>query len=262
MPQPREADRGNADRAELLFDKQTANQPDNRADPSSDNRANNSYVIRDGRFTPAQRRAFTDLWPRYGLIDTLDGDRPVPDLLQAAAFAPHRPLFVDIGFGMGDALAAQAESEPTVDFIGVEVHRPGIGRVMHCAEQLGLVNLKVVRGDAVQVLREGVADGVLAGVQVFFPDPWPKKKHHKRRLINAQTVALIARKLTAGGLLHLATDWLPYAEAMAETVAQVPHFAPVESPPRVTTKYQSRGERLGHTITDLAFRRTGDCRDD
>lgn len=215
-----------------------------------------SFVRRTGRVTRAQARALEELWPRYGVEP--DG---VLDL--DALFGRHAERYLEVGFGMGDALAALAEACPQRDFLGIEVHEAGIGRLLGLARRAGLDNLRVLRGDAVALLREHLADAALDGVLVFFPDPWPKKRHHKRRLIQAGFIDLLARKVRPGGLLHLATDWAPYAEQMLQVVEADarwrnqagPGCYAVDAGERPQTRFQRRGERLGHAIFDLRFRR-------
>jgi tRNA (guanine-N7-)-methyltransferase len=215
-----------------------------------------SFVRRAGRVTRAQARALTQLWPRFGVEDAgvLDLD---------ALFARRAARFLEIGFGMGDALAAMAAAAPQRDFLGIDVHEAGIGRLLALAEHADLHNLRVLRGDAVVLLRERLAPGSLDGVLIFFPDPWPKKRHHKRRLIQSGFIDLLACRVKPRGLLHLATDWAPYAEQMLQVVeadgrwrnlAGPGGYAP-DAAERPQTRFQSRGERLGHRIFDLRFRR-------
>ena len=215
-----------------------------------------SFVRRTGRVTRAQARALVQLWPRFGV----EGEG-VLDL--DAVFARRAARFLEIGFGMGDALAAMAAADPQHDFLGIDVHEAGIGRLLTLAESAGLHNLRVLRGDAVVLLRERLAPASLDGVLIFFPDPWPKKRHHKRRLIQPAFIDLLARRLKPGGLLHLATDWAPYAEQMLQVVEADGRWRNLAGPgcyapdagARPQTRFQSRGERLGHTIFDLRFRR-------
>lgn len=213
-----------------------------------------SFVRRGGRVTVAQSRALETLWPCYGVA--------VPDVADLdALFGRRAPRFMEIGFGMGDALATMAGAHPERDYLGVEVHEAGVGRLLGLAAEAGLRNLRVLREDAVPVLRDGLAPGSLDAILVFFPDPWPKKRHHKRRLVQPAVVSLFARCLRVGGRLHLATDWTPYAEQMLVVVEGHGAFrncwgagcyAP-DPGERPVTKFQLRGERLGHAIHDLAF---------
>jgi len=214
-----------------------------------------SYVLRQGRITDAQVAAFDRLWPRYGIDFTGAGLDPL------ALFQRRAPLVFEIGFGAGDALLARAAAAPDQDFIGCEVHRPGVGRVMLRAESAGLSNLRLVCHDAVEVLQQGLAAGMLAEAIVEFPDPWHKKRHHKRRLIQPLLVALLASRLQAGGILRLATDWQNYAEQMLEVCSAEPQLANlatdggyVDRPDsRPVTRFEARGARLGHGVWDLAF---------
>ena len=221
-----------------------------------------SFVIRAGRVTDAQRRALDELWPRHGI----DFD-PGRALDLDAAFGRRAPRTLEIGFGNGDNLAALAAAHPERDYLGIEVHRPGVGRLLLRAEQARLHNLRVVAHDAVEVLRTMLAPGTLDEALILFPDPWHKKRHHKRRLVQPPFIALLASRLRAGGTLALATDWAPYAEWMLEAIAAVPqleNLAPdgrfVPRPAwRIPTRFERRGERLGHEVFDLAFRRRADA---
>jgi tRNA (guanine-N7-)-methyltransferase len=216
-----------------------------------------SYVLRQGRLTPAQKRALDELWPRYG-IEPGPGPLDFADLFERQA-----PVIVEVGFGNGEALAEMAHQAPETDFLGIEVHQPGIGRLLRQLDREGIGNVRVAASDAVEFLRDRVADATLAGVRIWFPDPWPKKRHHKRRLIQAPFVQLLARKMAPGAILHLATDWVPYAEHMLEVLGAAPAFENL-SPTgdycdrpswRPLTRFEKRGERLGHETRDLLFRR-------
>jgi tRNA (guanine-N7-)-methyltransferase len=203
-------------------------------------------VLRQGRMTAAQQRAIDELYPKYGIA--------FPEAIVSTRGAP---LVLEIGSGMGETTAAIAAARPEVDFVAVEVHGPGIGSLLNRIESQKLANLRVVRHDAVDVLREMVADECLAAIHLFFPDPWPKKRHHKRRLVQPDTATLMARKLAPGGILHTATDWPDYAEHMsaiftAEPLLEAAQRAFAERP---VTKFESRGQRLGHSIRDLYFRK-------
>jgi len=214
-----------------------------------------SFVLRAGRITAAQERALQDLWPSFGLEL-----REAPLDLDAV-FGRVRPRCLEIGFGTGELLAALAAANPEIDYLGVEVHRSGVGRLLLQSQQLGLRNLRVVCHDAVEVLGAGLADGSLSEILIFFPDPWHKKRHHKRRLIDPEFVALLAQKLGAPGVLRLATDWQPYAERMLEVcnaepalVSLSPERGYVARPEfRPPTRFERRGERLGHGVWDLAY---------
>jgi tRNA (guanine-N7-)-methyltransferase len=222
-------------------------------------RAVRSYVIRGGRLTAAQERAFRELWPRYG-IDWQPGSLLDPDTL----FGNQRPVFLEIGFGNGETLAELAERRPDENFLGVEVHPPGIGHLLLQLETRGLANVRILRQDAVEVVTSGLAEGALAGVYLFFPDPWPKKKHHKRRILDPRLVRLLGRVIRPGGVFHAATDWEPYAREMLHVLEAAPAlfrntagvgcFAP-RPPERPLTKFEQRGQRLGHVVRDILFRR-------
>jgi len=220
-------------------------------------RAIRSFVTRSGRITSAQERALQELWPRYGLeLDAapLDLDR---------RFGRHARRVAEIGFGNGDNLLALAASRPGEDFLGIEVHRPGVGRLMLQLEERALGNVRVICRDAVEVLERYLDGPCLDEILILFPDPWPKKRHHKRRLIQASFVALLVQRLRGGGALRLATDWEPYAVEMLATLSAEPGLRNVSpdggfvSRPaeRSPTRFERRGERLGHQVWDLEFRR-------
>jgi len=207
--------------------------------------------------TRAQARALDTLWPRYR---TESSDEPVD---WSRAFGRTAPLFVEIGFGMGHALLATARAHPDWNCLGIEVYRPGIGAVLNALEAEQLANVRIVEGDARAVLADMMTEGALERVAVYFPDPWPKSKHHKRRLINVEFVALVASRLRPGGEFHLATDWQDYAEEMRavldaepalENLAGVGAFAARDAE-RPTTRFEARGVRLGHAVWDFAYRR-------
>ena len=222
---------------------------------SAPQRGVRSYVLRAGRMGPGQQRALRELAPRYVLpfrAEPLDA---------MTAFGRAAPLILEIGFGMGDATAAIAAASPQFDFLGVEVHPPGVGALLRRIEAGHLHNLRIVQHDAVAVLEHMLAPGSLAGAMVFFPDPWPKKRHHKRRLIQPPFVALLASRLAPGATLHLATDWAPYAQQMLEVLSAEPllvntcgGFAPRPAY-RPLTKFEQRGARLNQPAQDLVFRR-------
>lgn len=220
-------------------------------------RAVRSFVRREGRMTTSQRAALDTLWSRYGV--TL----PEGHVDFAVAFGRSAPLVLEIGFGMGDALAMMAAADPARNYVGIEVHRPGVGHLLARLEREQLANVRVICADAAEVLQCHIADGSLDAALVFFPDPWPKKRHHKRRLVQAPFVDLLGRKLRPGGVLHLATDWEAYAQQMLEVVSQDQqftnragqgHYAP-RPEYRPLTKFEQRGQRLGHGIWDLIFER-------
>lgn len=217
------------------------------------NRPIRSYVLRQGRTTAAQKRALEGLLPRYGLPYR---EEPL-DKMQV--FGRVAPLVLEIGSGMGETTAAIAAAHPEADFIAVEVHGPGVGSLLNRIEAGGLSNLRVIRHDANAVLEHMIADGSLAAVHLFFPDPWPKKRHHKRRIVQPAFAALVARKLAPGGILHAATDWPEYAEHMEGVLGKEPLLERFDRGfvERSTTKFEARGQRLGHPIRDLYFRRAG-----
>ncbi len=221
--------------------------------PEFNPKAIRSFVIRAGRMTEGQKAAFDTWWPQYG-VSLFAGpfDR-------FNHFNNHQPLIVEMGFGMGDSLHAMSQATPENNFVGIEVHPPGVGRLINNAGKDGLKNLKVYMADATDVLRDCFADNSIDRFQLFFPDPWHKKKHHKRRVVQIEFLQLVQNKLRQGGVLHMATDWQPYAEHMLEQVAQSgdwqnlggqdgyasrPDYRPI-------TKFEKRGENLGHGVWDI-----------
>lgn len=217
-----------------------------------------SFVVRGGRITEGQRNAFERWWPHLGL-SLYDGN-----LNYAERFGREAPVVLEIGFGMGDSLLAMAQNEPDKNFIGIDVHPPGVGRLINNAGKAEVANLRCYLADANDVLEDCIPDGSLARVQLYFPDPWHKKKHHKRRIVQPAFVAQIRKKLAIGGVFHLATDWENYAEHMMEVMEAAggyeniagagqysprPDFRPV-------TKFEKRGERLGHGVWDLMYTRS------
>ncbi len=213
-----------------------------------------SFVIRDGRITPGQTKALEDYWPIYGFDLAEDPTPQSKPIDKNLPFLTEQPVVLEIGFGMGDSLFEMAMQSPDINFIGVEVHRPGVGHLLSLVHREGLKNVRFFKADSVNVLKYGLSDNVLDKVQIFFPDPWHKKKHHKRRLITSAFVELIQAKLKPGGLLHIATDWEPYADDIAELMARTSAFEKCAAPERVLTKYEKRGLRLGHVVTDLAYK--------
>ncbi len=214
-----------------------------------------SFVLRAGRMGSGQVRALAELGPRFVLpFSAAVQDWSLP-------FGRQAPRVLEIGFGMGDATAAVAAAQPGTDFIGIEVHPPGVGALLKRIGERELLNVRVLQHDAVPVLQQMVAPDSLAGVHVWFPDPWHKKKHHKRRLIQEPFVALLASRLAPGGYLHCATDWQPYAEQMLAVLsaqALLANTAPGYAPRpdwRPLTKFENRGLRLGHGVWDLVFKR-------
>jgi tRNA (guanine-N7-)-methyltransferase len=214
-----------------------------------------SYVLRAGRMTGAQQRAYRDYWPRWGLAHDAG-----PLDIDAAFGRPGRRV-LEIGFGMGQSLVQMAAAAPDSNFIGIEVHRPGVGSLLRRMAEAGVDNIRVYCHDAVEVLEDCIPAASLDAVQIFFPDPWHKTRHHKRRLIQPAFVGLLCRVLGPGGSLHLATDWEHYAEQMLEVLQACPDLdnsAPdggyVPRPAhRPLTKFERRGERLGHGVWDLVF---------
>ncbi len=213
-----------------------------------------SFVLRAGRMGPGQQRALAELGPRYVVACK-------PGVDWDACFGRRAPRVLEIGFGMGDATASVAAAQPGTDFIAVEVHAPGVGALLKRIGEQQLGNLRIVQHDAVQVLQQMVAPASLAGIHVWFPDPWHKKKHHKRRLIQPPFVAQLAQRLAAGGYLHCATDWQPYAQQMLEVLAAEPQLINTAKDYagrpdwRPLTKFEARGLKLGHGVWDLVFRR-------
>ncbi len=220
-----------------------------------------SFVLREGRMTPAQQRAFDTLWSRYGIdYGTDSGDTP-HDF--AASFGRDAPRVLEIGFGNGEALAWASEHDPARDFLGVEVHGPGVGRLMNALAARDADNVRLYRHDAVEVLEHEIAPGSLTEVRIWFPDPWHKKRHNKRRLIQPAFVALLASRMAPNGLLHLATDWQAYAEHMLAVMEAAPSWRNplgpgkyAEKPAwRIETHFERRGLKLGHGVWDLLYRK-------
>jgi len=215
-----------------------------------------SFVRRPGRATAAQRRAFAELLPRYSVSDA--GRR----LDVARLFGRDARRVVDIGFGDGEALVTNALNNPGVDYLGIEVHEPGIGHLLLLLEQAAATNVRVIARDAADVIPELLPDASFDAVDLFFPDPWPKKRHHKRRLVQPKFVAEVARVLVPGGLLHVATDWADYARHTREVLAADARFTAVAAEDlrgeplakRPPTKFERRGVRLGHDVADVYYR--------
>jgi tRNA (guanine-N7-)-methyltransferase len=214
-----------------------------------------SFVRRAGRMTGSQARALESLWPDYGV------EYSESPLDFAALFGRTADVVLEIGFGNGDTLALAAAEHPNMDFVGIEVHEPGIGHCLIRARELGATNLRVIAHDAMEVLEHQVADGTLSRINLYFPDPWPKKRHHKRRIVQAPFLALAAAGLRSGGTLHIATDWENYAEHIDEALADNDDFELAERREhagdqpldRHTTKFETRGLRHGHRIVDWRF---------
>jgi tRNA (guanine-N7-)-methyltransferase len=215
-----------------------------------------SYVLRQGRITAAQRAALDRLMPQFGLL-------PNVPLTPQEAFGRRAPLFLEIGFGNGEALLQMAEEQPAHDFLGIEVHAPGVGHVLLELERREIPNVRVLRGDAIEILEHAIPEGRLDGLMLFFPDPWPKKKHHKRRIFDAGFVRLAVSRLRMNGFLHAATDWEDYAEQMLAVAERCRHlencamaggFSPRPAH-RPQTRFERRGIALGHPVRDILFRR-------
>lgn len=227
------------------------------AEDTSKHRAIKSFVMRAGRMTEGQQRGLDQGWPKFGL-QLEDGLRDFDQVFGRTA-----PRTFEIGFGMGHSTLEMAAASPEQDFIGVEVHRPGVGALLNGLMTQNLSNMRVYSCDAMDVLRTCVADASLDRVLLFFPDPWHKAKHNKRRIVQPAFAELVRQKLKVGGVLHMATDWQPYAEYMLEVMSVAPGYLnqaedgqyvprPTERP---TTKFERRGERLGHGVWDLKFQR-------
>lgn len=216
-----------------------------------------SFVLRQGRFTEAQQRAFDELWPRFGL----DYSGNLRDYNEV--FGRNAPRILEIGFGNGEALRFSAALDPARDHIGIEVHAPGVGRLLNALATDAAGNVRLYHHDAVEVLEHEIADGSLDEVRIYFPDPWHKKRHNKRRLINPAFAALLTRKIAPGGRLHLATDWPDYAEHMWDvldvteglTNTAGPRGHVPRPPWRPQTHFETRGQRLGHPVFDLLYTR-------
>lgn len=207
-----------------------------------------SFVRRSGRITRAQKRALEQLWPAYGLTE------PTDVISFEQLFGRKAPTVLEIGFGNGETLVRSAQESPDVNYLGIEVHLPGLGRCMLLAEKAGILNLRLIQGDAVEVLAHRLPPAVLAMVCLYFPDPWPRKRHHKRRLVQPGFVRLIERVLEPQGVFHVATDWAPYAEHIETVMSGNAGFERLSRPPsRYTTRFESRGSALGHEIWEAAY---------
>jgi tRNA (guanine-N7-)-methyltransferase len=219
-----------------------------------------SFVLRGGRLTEGQKRALDELWPVFG-VENSAGMLDFNEL-----FNNQHPVVLDVGFGNGESTWTMARAMPEENFLGVEVHRPGIGHLLLKLEQHELKNVRIACEDAVVFVADRVPGESLAGVRIYFPDPWPKKRHHKRRIVQTGFVGLLLKKLRPGGVLHLATDWAPYAEHMLEVLTACGEFANNSQDgdycPRPSwrpeTKYELRGKRLGHRVYDLVFTKTAE----
>lgn len=197
-----------------------------------------SFVCREGRMTKGQKRAFKELWPKYGL-----------EISEVA----YNFQVLEIGFGMGQLLLSMVAIHPEQNFLGIEVYRPGVGALLAQLEKQKLTNVRVYCADAVEVLQQCILNHSLNKIFILFPDPWPKKRHHKRRLIQPEFIALLAKKLKPDGILYIATDWEDYAQHILRVISKTKLFKQITASPRIATKFEQRGKRLGHKIWDLCF---------
>ncbi len=233
-------------------------------EPAQAARRIRSFVRREGRMTDAQKRALQDLWPRYGL----SCDSQPLDF--AAVFGNSRPVLLEIGFGMGASLAQMAKTHPDNNYLGIEVHRPGVGTLLRQLAAEQLENVRVMDKDAVEIVSHCIAGQSLAGIYILFPDPWMKTRHHKRRLVQAPFMELLRDRLRGGGFIHLATDWQEYAQHMQTVMGQIAGLRALSAQMtaadgangRPLTKYESRGHKLGHQVWDLVYLRAEAKRDD
>lgn len=234
-----------------------ANQPEQTTQPGLVRRIK-SFVLRQGRMSKGQQAALERLWPRYGL----EADGGLLDLTQL--FGRDAPTYVEIGFGMGTSLAQMAADNPERNYIGIEVHRPGVGALCKLIEEQGLSNIRIFNHDAIEVLEKRIPLNSLAGVYLFFPDPWHKARHKKRRIVQAEFAAKLAQHLKTGGEFHMATDWEDYALHMMEVMSAAPDYTNAAGANqymprpdyRPLTKFEQRGHRLGHGVWDLIFKKS------
>jgi tRNA (guanine-N7-)-methyltransferase len=218
-----------------------------------------SFVLRSGRLTPGQQRAFEEFWPVYGVDFVPSQALDLQDL-----FGNQHPVYLEIGFGNGESLAQMALAHPERNYLGIEVHPPGVGHLLIRLAELEIENLRIMQHDAIDILRQSIAPDSLAGVQLFFPDPWHKKKHQKRRIVQPEFVELLARAIRPGGLFHAASDWEHYARHILRVLSDMPecfsnaagtgNYTP-RPDSRPLTKFEQRGQRLGHGVWDLKFQR-------
>lgn len=218
--------------------------------PPSLRRKIRSFVKREGRMSSRQRNAIEALFPEFGITPD---DRPIdlPEL-----FGRQASIVLEIGFGMGDSLSQMAMDNPDHNYIGIEVHRPGVGSLLATIGENKINNIRVINHDAIEVLQKNMADNSLDGIQIFFPDPWPKKRHFKRRLIQTPFIDLLSKKMKANGKLHIATDWKNYAEWIEDIIGRSPHFTRLaQNTPhnRPMTKFEKRGLDLGHGVWDMIY---------
>lgn len=223
----------------------------NNDSSSQRHRGIRSYVLRTGRLTTGQKRALDELWPVYG-IDAQKEPFELGNLFETPA-----PVTLEIGFGNGENLLAMAAGDPNGNYLGIEVHDPGVGRCLLGIEENALKNVRLMQQDAVDVLRNNIGDAALKRVNLFFPDPWHKKRHHKRRIVQAEFIALLARKISPGGLFHVATDWPNYAEHIEDVMKASNAFEIANDIPddRIESRFDLRGQRLGHKNWEQAWRR-------
>lgn len=216
-----------------------------------------SFVLRQGRMSKGQQAAIDRIWPQYGL----EADAGLLDLAQV--FGRDAPTYVEIGFGMGSSLAQMAQDNPQNNYIGIEVHRPGVGALCKLIEEKNLTNIRIFNHDAVEILEKQIPQNSLSGVYLFFPDPWHKARHKKRRIVQPEFVAKLAQHLVAGGEFHMATDWEDYSEHMMEVMSAAPDYTNAAGEDQFTprpdyrplTKFEQRGHRLGHGVWDLIFKK-------
>lgn len=223
---------------------------------STQTRPIKSFVLRQGRLTKGQEQALESAWPKYGIAEG-------SGLLDfSVIFGNAAPISLEIGFGNGESLAQMAIAEPERNFLGIEVHTPGVGHLLHLVQKHQLTNVRMMNTDAVEIIQQRIPEHSLDQVQIYFPDPWHKKRHNKRRIIQAEFVSLLATRLQTSGLLHLATDWQDYAESMAEVMQASADFRTINSSGepfsprpdfRPLTKFEQRGLRLGHGVWDLLY---------
>lgn len=217
-----------------------------------------SFVRREGRTTPAQERALVELLPRYGIDYCAEQQLDFTQL-----FGNDNPVWLEIGFGMGHSLATMAAAMPNINFIGIEVHRPGVGSLLNAMQEQQLTNIRVMSHDAVDVLKNMIAPNSLARLLLFFPDPWHKTRHHKRRIVQPAFMSLVASRLTDNGIFHSATDWEPYAQWILDIMDVQPEFInpagngrfALKPDYRPETKFERRGQRLGHGVWDLVYQK-------
>ena len=220
---------------------------------SSPLRSIRSFVIREGRFTAAQKKAFNELWPRYGIANSDDKIKFIDH------FAKTQPLILDVGFGNGDSLIALAQQRPDFNFVGIEVYRPGIGNTLRKLAEQKIDNVRIINTDVQELLQTNLVGDCLQGMVVWFPDPWPKKRHHKRRLVQETFLQQAVRVIKAGGILHIASDWQPYAQAIINVAMKNKSLLKldVDTNPlnlsRPQTRFEQRGLRLGHKVTDIFY---------